>query len=1144
MATLKLLRMKGFKSFPKLIEIPFGTGYNCIIGPNGSGKSNIMDAFTFVLGKTSAKSMRAEKSANLIFHGGKKGSPAKEASVEVVFDNSDGSFVIKDKEITIGRMVKQNGQSTYYINNEAVTRQQVVDLLASAKIDPDSHNIILQGDIVSFMEMKTEDRRRIIEDVSGISVYEDKKDKAMGELTKVDSKLNEVKIILAEREAYMRELKKDRDQAKKYKELEENIRSNKATFIHLQMKDRQDKVDEFNKRIAGLNEQKNKVVSEVQETRKKIEEKKAELTTINKDVESRGEVEQKKLHKDIEDLKTEEARQSSRLGVCKSEIDKLSSRKTELEKNLDELKKKIATLQSAKKQAIDDEQKLRKEEDRINRDLEKFKESHNLSGDVSSLDKLDEEFDSVQKEIDALQQQKQALVRERDQAVFELSQLGGDGDKEKVKELKEMKVKFKDVALKLSKSLSENSSLVSQLSNARRHMFEADEKLQKLSMQSAAVKSAYGMDLGIKKVLEMKDQGVHGTVSDLGKVSSKYSLALEVSAGARLKSVVVDSDATAAKCISYLKDNKLGVVTFLPLNKMKERVENPALNQLKSASGVVGRAIDLVDYDKKYDKVFSYVFADTLVVEDMNAARKIGVGRARMVTLQGDLLEVSGAMIGGFRRKVEGMGFKEKDVEADLFKFEKEVGDARKLVDLLENRMEENENTVHKLREEKAELEAEILKFEKLYGVADPEELKEKQSSLQDLSKDKERSLKDVDSSLSKLSQRLQKLRELRSKAKDALKNVNITSELDKFTQERQNVREKMIQYQSVVKNADDQIAGLYEPELAKIQKLVQDSLKETQSFKEEASQIESRLKELHNELKQKESAEKKFYADFKGLFEKRNKISELIQKLEVDVVKDEERVRGVEQRVQSVELDRAKIVAELAGLEEEFKEFKEEKIRRGITTEELKKEMHEFEQMMKTMGSVNLRALEVYEAAEKEYEDILGKTGKLEGEKNDVLNLIADIDGKKRELFMKTFQKLHKNFKEIFASLSTKGEAVLLIEDDENIFESGVDIQVRITGNKFLDIKSMSGGEKTMAALAFIFAIQEFEPAAFYLLDEVDAALDKRNSELLSKLIKKYSSKAQYVVISHNDTVITEADQVFGVSMQEMVSKVISLKL
>ena len=243
------MHLRGFKSFAKSTNLEFGEGYNCVIGANGSGKSNIMDALCFVLGKISAKAMRAQKAANLIFNGGKKGNPLKEAEVAIMFTNENKEFPLPTKEVKISRIVRQTGNSIYKINNEVRTREQILELLSGARIDPDGHSVILQGDITRFMEMKTEQRREVIEEISGISVYEDRKAKALNELEKVGGKLNEAKIILTEREAYMKELKKDRDQALKYKELEKNTKSNKATVLHIQIKEKEEKIAEIDKQI-------------------------------------------------------------------------------------------------------------------------------------------------------------------------------------------------------------------------------------------------------------------------------------------------------------------------------------------------------------------------------------------------------------------------------------------------------------------------------------------------------------------------------------------------------------------------------------------------------------------------------------------------------------------------------------------------------------------------------------------------------------------------------------------------------------------------------------------------------------------------------------------------------------------------------
>ena len=265
MTIIKSITAKGFKSFAKPTELVFGNTYNVIIGPNGSGKSNVADAMCFVLGKSSAKGLRAERSANLIYNGGKTKDPAKFAEVTIIFDNSNSTFPIKDKEVSVTRLVKQSGNSVYKINDEVMTRQQVVDLLGAARIDPDGHNIVLQGDIVRFMDMRSEDRRELVEEVAGISVYEDKKQKAIGELDNVESKLKEASIILTERETYLRELKKDRDQALKYKELEKNIKDNKATYIHLQIKAKETERDSVESKIASQQQELEKVKAKIEE---------------------------------------------------------------------------------------------------------------------------------------------------------------------------------------------------------------------------------------------------------------------------------------------------------------------------------------------------------------------------------------------------------------------------------------------------------------------------------------------------------------------------------------------------------------------------------------------------------------------------------------------------------------------------------------------------------------------------------------------------------------------------------------------------------------------------------------------------------------------------------------------------------------
>ena len=305
MTVITKLKCRGFKSFAKNVEVNFLPGFNCVMGPNGFGKSNVIDAICFVLGKSSAKGLRAEKSANLIYNGGKKGKGASEAEVSIYFDNSKKIFPYDEKEVKFTRIVKKTGNSKYMINGKTLTRQQTVDVLRAAKIDPDGHNIVLQGDVIRFMDMKSNDRREIIEDIAGISVFEEKKNKAMNELNKVQERLNEAEIILTEREKTLKDLKKDRDQALEYKNLEKNVERNKATKINLILKDKKESLDGVEKKFVEHEENIKKIQESIDSLRKDIQEKKNEISAINEELNEKGDKKQRELASEIEKLKTE-----------------------------------------------------------------------------------------------------------------------------------------------------------------------------------------------------------------------------------------------------------------------------------------------------------------------------------------------------------------------------------------------------------------------------------------------------------------------------------------------------------------------------------------------------------------------------------------------------------------------------------------------------------------------------------------------------------------------------------------------------------------------------------------------------------------------------------------------------------------------
>lgn len=1159
------IMMQGFKSFAKHTEILFGGNFNCVLGPNGAGKSNVLDAICFVLGKSSSRDLRAEKSANLIYNGGKSKKPAKQGEVSIHFDNSNKVFPTEDKEVKISRIVRQNGQSIYKINDKVMTRQQVTNLLSLAKIDPDGYNVILQGDIVKFVEMHPEDRRVLIEDIAGISIYEEKKHKAMIELEKVEQHLRETELILTERSTYLKELRKDRDHALKYKDMSDKIKQNKASYLKIQIDKKENERKEVQEKIGAGNKELAALMEKISKLKLGIDEKKKEIESISKEIEEKSEIEQIKLNKDVESLKIELTKHNSRIDVCKNELSKIRQRRTDLKNSIEDIEKRITQLTNERNE-FEAQIKL-KNNDRqiINKKILGFKEKNKLDSvaDVErKVEEIDKKADELQKEITTLREQQHNLIREKDRVNHEISIIEDkikkviDVEKEYNQRMEELKGKrqlFKSSTLELNKLLDEDSSLAVQLSEARRKLNAVNEELAKLRAKDITIKEFARGDLAVRKILELKDKkhGIYGTVADLGNVSSKYAVALEVAAGPRIKSIVVENDRLAAELIKYLKENKLGTATFLPLNKISSKETSDDVKKLIGAKGVHDLAIKLVSFEPNFKKIFSYVFADTVVVDNMDVATRLGIGKTKFVTLDGDVAEISGAMHGGFReRKKEAYGFKEMEVTDRIELNEEKANEFESLISSLEKRRSENEARITELREKKAVLEGEIIKSETSMHIEFSDETSKHQKKLMETrNKEIESEINKINNEISKYNNELTNLKIEKQELRNVISQLNnpiLLAELNTFEQKFKELSEEIIKLDSEIKNVDAQILNIFMPDKEKTGKILRQLDKDEEEFKNELNRLQETIAQKEISLKEKEALAKEFYTKFKSLFTRQGKINEEIQKNEMSIERLTEESRQVEIKVNFQSLKNAEIVASSAALNQEFEQYEGVKLDLEKTEHQLKEEISKFERMRDEIGSVNMRALEVYDEAERQYNEFLDKKDKLANEKEDVLAMMKEIDGRKKELFIKTFEVVNTNFKNFFTMLTTKGaEATLVLENEENTFEAGIRINVKISGSKFLDIRGLSGGEKTLTALAFIFAIQEHEPASFYVLDEVDAALDKHNSEKLAKLIRKYSEKAQYIMISHNDNVVSEADILYGISMNEDgVSQVVSLKI
>jgi chromosome segregation protein len=1156
------ISIQGFKSFAHKTDILLGNRYNCILGPNGSGKSNVGDALCFVLGRLSAKSMRAEKAANLIFNGGKKHKVGSTGTVEIEFDNQNKVFPVEDKEIIVSRTITKSGSSIYKINNKKHTRTQILDLLSSGQINPEGYNIILQGDIMRFVDMPSVERRKIIEQISDISHYEEKKKKAMQELTKVEEKLGNAEIILKERKAYLKELKKDRDQALKFKEVQDKIDQSRATHIHLQMESKNIEKTKFDTRIEELKEKVAKSEEKVKTFRTQIEEQRSKINEINTEIEQKGEKEQVKVHQEIEDLKTIVIQNKARLSTLQDEMHKIDQRKVQFQAESKELI--VRKSEYAKK--LKELEKLILQKTREAQELENKTQNLRKKNNLGSVDDievqlsvLDKEIDSKQEEILGIRTNQQECLRQKDKIEYQLESIDeqikkvkeiSQQNKEQVKELQNKKNAFKTATLRLNTSLDHESGFIAQLSNARRSLVDLQEKHAKLNARTQSVQAHHTQNMSVSALLKNKKQfpGVYGTVAQLGQVQKKYSQALEAAASGRTNFVVVKDDRTAAECIAFLKQNKLGSASFIPLNKIKTHSISQDDKTLLKQQGVHDFALNLVTFKSEYKRAFSYVFGNSVVVDDMNAAKTVGIGRIRMATLDGSIAESSGVMRGGFKRRTNS-GFAEKDSLEELDKFEAYIAEKQSVISSIEVKRQGNEQDISSLRKLKGELEGDIITLEKTLhlGSSDLDATSDLKKELNLRDKELESQMREVQKQIAYLNKDLTVLKtnkdQLRSKITMS-KNPRILAELSAFDEGRQKCRETIIRSENDMKNINSQMKQIIDPEVEKFAEIIKQHDKEKEQFVSESSNLSSKLKVQVKDLDEKEKASKAFYSQYKELFNRREKFNSLINAAESSIDKYREGSRNHEREMNIVSLKNAEVKAKLSVLDDQFEKFKEVELFKNRTEEELRKEIAKFEVVLSQMDAVNMKALEKYDEVELQFNSLVEKKDSLHSEKTDVLTLMNEIETKKKEHFMKTFNATNKHFKDIFSRLFTKGDAFLHIENKDNPFEDGLSVKVKLTGKRHMDIKSLSGGEKTLTALAFIFAVQEHQPARFYVLDEIDAALDKHNSEKLAKLIAAYSNKAQYLVISHNDSVISEADTLYGVSMKDGISKITSLKI
>lgn len=944
----------GFKSFAKKTEVIFDKNINTVIGPNGSGKSNISDALCFALGRLSMKSMRTAKASNLIFMGSKLMKPAREAVVELYFDNTSRDFGLDADEVVLTRIVRRNGQSIYKINGEVKTRAEVIELLAQAGIDPHGFNLVLQGQIQSIVRMHGEERRKIVEEVAGISIYETRKERAMKELEKTDSKLKEISTILRERSSYLKNLEKEKEQAEKFKELEESVKKTKASIITKKLNEKKKEIENVEKSIEERNKQKEKLKEKYVKLQGELEILTDKINTINKHIQQSTGLEQESLRNDIsnlraslEGLRVRKESQEHRKDESERRIKELKASIPEIEKEIQELRKKSPLM--AKKA-----EEVRKKKEELSQ----------LEGERRKILSLKTELNSTRERIKDKERQ--------------LARNTSEGD-HLLRNIDDISSKF------IYKNVEDTQSHIEKI---KERIKSRREELNKLHDDSIQNEKIIGVaDIEIRRAEKIKE--------DVSKID------------------------TCPLCQSKITEDHISHV---------------------------------------------YSDSDNRIKEHRDKSQRA-------------------------KQELENIKSKREELMRELRENEEKLSKSE--IELINQRnLKEKKDNLRKLTEEQDNIRKEL------------QELEKKRDTLESKSLDSSKLEEEYE-------RKIMEIEEISSRTEENVDTVLIYRERD-LDASRNAIKINM--------------QGLEE-----LNKILMEHTRE--------------LKEKFALLKEKEEQERKLNEKFKKMFEERDKTQVQSQEASLELNDLNNEMRQIDDQANYLKIGLAKFVAEKESLEFEISEFHGVEIIQG-TVAMLEDKLRKTQFLLQQIGNINMRALEVYQEVKKEYDVVFEKVQVLEKEKGDIMSIIEEIDKKKKREFMKSFHAVNEIFSQNFSKISTKGEAYLEIENKEDLFKGGVNIVVKMAKGKYFDVTSLSGGEQTMVALSLLFAIQEHKPYHFYIFDEIDAALDKRNSERLAGLLNQYMKAGQYIVVTHNDALITNSNILYGVSMHEGISKILSLRM
>ena len=1178
---LKRLELQGFKSFADKTVLEFKPGITAVIGPNGSGKSNISDSIRWVLGEQSMKSLRGAKSEDIIFAGTQNRKSLGFAEASIVIDNTDGELPVEYAEVIVTRKIYRSGETGYFINKTPCRLKDILELFMDTGIGKDGYSIIGQGKIDEILSNKSEDRRHIFEEAAGIVKYRARKSESEKKLEQTKLNLLRINDILSEIETGLDPLRIQSEKAKRFLELHESLKDIEVgLFIHNietykekleqvvedlkvlenQKSDEEEKLNNIQNKKGTLKKQIDELIEEIEkcqnigfESTNQIEKINSEIGISNEKILHNKE-NNERLLSEIEDSKQKIKDLQEEKDTKKQKKDSLFSNKEKFEKELEEKEAELSKLTKglstkeleieAKKQVIEK-----------NTDL-KYEKNIEISS-------LDANFENIEKRQKSIKTEIQETVSELDRTRTQKQDMSKEFQK------------IESEKNSATKELEENSNKKEKIENKIKEFNEQIDKMsyelrmkdsrQKFLIETEKEKEGYAK--AVKLLLTDCDKnadlnkGVHGIIANLISVDKKYETAIEMTLGGMLQNIVTDNEEVAKKLVNHLRANNMGRASFLPITSIK----GSKIDKIKGKfPGVIGVAADLVKFDKKYTQIVYNLLGRTVIVDNMDtgiALAKENKYGFRIVTVQGDIINASGAITGG--------SVAQKTV--NILGRGREIENLAKEIEVLQNKISETkrskqdyEESISEFVEESKELDEKIQQINIVYAT-------EKQKMLS-----VEEQILRLENTLSKLRNENEKIESQKADIKNQKQNIqNSVEDLEKEINELSIVikefAEANSENQKYIDDLNFDITNLkisvssFDESGSSIDEIIERIDKDIENYnnaitvkndqiedlKREDIELKEKIESLKNQIIEIKNSVSTSTEKIEQLKLDRANKNEALNKIEKDITDQFNLLEDLKGNLVKIDVKKTKLEQDIDlvvnNLWEEYEltpnnatDYK--KVENVQTTQ---KEVNDIRSEIKDLGSINVDSIEEYKKTKERYDFMCEQRLDLENTISKLRKMISEITDTMKKQFVEKFKLINKNFNEVFVELFGGGKAELILEDEDNVLECGIDIKAQPTGKKLQNMMLLSGGEKAFTAIALLFAILKINPAPFCILDEIEAALDDVNVYRYAEYLKKFCSDTQFLVITHRKGTMEAADTVYGVTMEENgISKLLSMKL